>query len=99
MFIKAMHALPQGCFEEVGMCRADPAELQLLYGFCPRQLPPIGASPDGLVRQRQPSTASAVRVACPPVYFLASLIRALNTEQRQFNRIASARDASHPLQA
>lgn len=58
---EAMHALPQGCMEEVGLCRADPADLQRHYGFGPGQLPPIGASPDGLLRQRHPSIASAVR--------------------------------------
>ena len=53
--------MPQAALEEVGLCRVDPAVLRELYGFAPGELPPLGASPDGLIRQRQPSPASAVR--------------------------------------
>ena len=55
-----MHAVPQGALEEVGLCRVEPAVLRDQYGFAEGQLPPMGASPDGLVRQRQASPASAV---------------------------------------
>jgi hypothetical protein len=57
-----MHALPAGCLEEVGLCRVDPDALAQNFGFSAGQLPPLGASPDGLMRQRHPSPASAV---CP----------------------------------
>ena len=60
-----MHAVPEGRLEEVGLCRVEPAVLQKQYGFAEGTLPPMGASPDGLIRQRQslpqPSHASAVR--------------------------------------
>ena len=59
-----MRAMPQAALEEVGLCRVDPAVLSQQYGFAPGELPPLGASPDGLIRQRNPSTASAV---CPPL--------------------------------
>ena len=55
-----MRAMPQAALEEVGLCRVDPAVLSELYGFTPGELPPLGASPDGLIRQRHPSPASAV---------------------------------------
>ncbi len=57
-----MHAVPQGALEEVGLCRVDPAVLRDQYGFTEGQLPPMGASPDGLIRQRQASPASAVQL-------------------------------------
>ena len=60
-----MHAVPQGRLEEIGLCRVAPAVLRDQYGFADGTLPPMGASPDGLIRQRQPlpqpSHASAVR--------------------------------------
>ena len=60
-----MHAVPQGSLEEIGLCRVEPAVLREQYGFAEGALPPMGASPDGLIRQQQPllqpSTASAVR--------------------------------------
>ena len=56
-----MHAVPQGALEEIGLCRVDPAVLQNQYGFAEGQLPPMGASPDGLIRQRQASPASSVQ--------------------------------------
>ncbi|CAL5218524.1 g212 [Coccomyxa viridis] len=58
-----MHAVPQGALEEVGLCRVEPAVLRDQYGFAEGQLPPMGASPDGLVRQRQASPASAALTA------------------------------------
>ena len=55
-----MHALPEGSLEEVGLCMADPYTLEARYGFGPGRLPPIGASPDGLMRQRHASPAASV---------------------------------------
>ncbi|BDA44460.1 hypothetical protein COCOBI_05-6450 [Coccomyxa sp. Obi] len=54
-----MHALPEGSLEEVGLCMADPAALESRYGFGIGRLPPIGASPDGLMRQRHASPAAS----------------------------------------
>ena len=59
---EVMHALPQGALEEVGLCRVMPDVLAQSFGFSAGQLPPLGASPDGLLRQRHPSPASAVRI-------------------------------------
>ncbi len=56
-----MHAVPQGALEEIGLCRVDPAVLRDQYGFPDGRLPPMGASPDGLIRQRQPSHATTVQ--------------------------------------
>ena len=55
-----MHALPEGSLEEVGLCMADPAALEARYGFSLGRLPPMGASPDGLMRQRHASPAASV---------------------------------------
>lgn len=55
-----MHAMPQRALEEVGLCRVDPLVLRDQYGFAEGRLPPMGASPDGLIRQRHPSYASSV---------------------------------------
>ncbi len=57
-----MHALPEGSLEEVGLCIVDPATLESRYGFAPGRLPPMGASPDGLMRQRHTSAAASVRL-------------------------------------
>ncbi len=56
-----MHAMPEAALEEVGLCRVDPLVLQERYGFAHGALPPMGASPDGLIRQRRATPASAVR--------------------------------------
>ena len=56
-----MHAMPEGALEEVGLCRVDPLVLREGYGFAHGALPPMGASPDGLIRQRRPTSASAVQ--------------------------------------
>ena len=56
-----MHAMPAGALEEVGLCRVQPDALLESFGFSAGQLPPLGASPDGLLRQRHPSPASAVQ--------------------------------------
>lgn len=55
-----MHALPEGSLEEIGLCMADPVALEARYGLNRGQLPPIGASPDGLMRQRHASQAASV---------------------------------------
>jgi hypothetical protein len=55
-----MHALPEGSLEEVGLCMVDPVVLQERYGFAPGRLPPMGATPDGLMRQRHSSPAASV---------------------------------------
>jgi len=57
---EAMHALPEGSLEEVGLCMVEPDTLHSRYGYTPGSLPPMGASPDGLMRQRRPSAAASV---------------------------------------
>lgn len=42
---------PDCMVHEVGLCLVDPAELQLRYGFSLGHLPPMGASPDGLLQR------------------------------------------------
>lgn len=63
-----MHAVPQGALEEIGLCRVDPAVLRDRYGFSEGRLPPMGASPDGLIRHRPASPASAVRLPGLPCH-------------------------------
>ena len=62
-----MHAVPQGSLEEVGLCRVEAAVLRERYGFAEGTLPPMGASPDGLIRQRQPPSQSSHASAVRPV--------------------------------
>ena len=65
--------MPQGALEEVGLCRVDPGVLRDQYSFAEGQLPPMGASPDGLIRQRQASPASTVRY--PRLYWCRRICR------------------------
>eukprot|EP00887_Chlorella_sp_A99_P000528 scaffold17.g528.t1 len=45
---------------EVGLCRIEPERLEQEWGFTPGSLPPLGASPDALLRhkRRRPSASS-----------------------------------------
>lgn len=58
-----LHLLPDCILHEVGLCLVDPADLQQRYGFSVGHLPPLGASPDGLLQRpatnSQPSKANA----------------------------------------
>lgn len=53
--------MPEGALEEVGLCRVDPLVLRERYGFSHGALPPMGASPDGLIRQQRPTSATMVQ--------------------------------------
>ena len=47
-------AFPGSQLAEVGLCRLQEALLPPAWGFAPGSLPPIGASPDALIRHRLP---------------------------------------------
>jgi len=48
-----MHLFPDSQLEEVGLCWVDPAsQIPAEWGFQAGDLPPLGASPDGLIRHR-----------------------------------------------
>jgi len=67
----ALHALlpllePGGArLEEAGLFWLEPAELEAAYGLPPGSLPPLGASPDALLR-RSPSPSPQAPSACGP---------------------------------
>lgn len=52
-------AFPSSQLVEVGLCRLSPASLPVDWGFGPGSLPPIGASPDALIRHRTPPLVAA----------------------------------------
>ena len=45
-----MAAFPHSSVEEVGLCWLDSSHLPLEWGFLPGSLPPLGASPDAIIR-------------------------------------------------
>ncbi len=48
-----MHLFPDSQLEEVGLCWVDPtSQIPAEWGFQAGDLPPMGASPDGLIRHR-----------------------------------------------
>ena len=48
-----MHLFPDSQLEEVGLCWVDPtSQIPAEWGFQAGDLPPLGASPDGLIRHR-----------------------------------------------
>lgn len=48
-----IHLFPNSQLEEVGLCWVDPAShIPPSWGFLPEDLPPLGASPDGLIRHK-----------------------------------------------
>jgi len=48
-----MHLFPDSQLEEVGLCWVDPtSQIPAEWGFQTGDLPPLGASPDGLIRHR-----------------------------------------------
>ncbi len=48
-----MHLFPDSQLEEVGLCWVDPtSQIPAKWGFQAGDLPPLGASPDGLIRHR-----------------------------------------------
>ena len=51
------------CLPQVGLCRLQPELLPASWGFGPGSLPPIGASPDALIRHRIPMVAPAAEGA------------------------------------
>ena len=59
---EVMQAFPGCHIEEVGLCRLDLRLLPPEWGFAPCSLPPIGASPDAMIRHAQvPAAAAAAR--------------------------------------
>jgi len=81
-----MHALPQSKLLEAGLFCVDQARLPRAWGFKPGELPPMGASPDGLLFhpgglcQVPASLSSPARI--PPGAFLWDHC-ALGTWRRQ----------------
>ena len=48
-----IHLFPHSQLEEVGLCWVDPkSQIPTSWGFQAEDLPPLGASPDGLIRHR-----------------------------------------------
>lgn len=48
-----MHLFPNSQLEEVGLCWVDPkSQIPPEWGLCMEDLPPLGASPDGLIRHK-----------------------------------------------
>lgn len=59
-----IHLFPNSQLQEVGLCWVDPkSQIPTSWGFQSGSLPPLGASPDGLIRHRAvaPAPASAER--------------------------------------
>ncbi|PRW39169.1 Restriction endonuclease type II-like [Chlorella sorokiniana] len=52
-------AFPASQLAEVGLCRLQPELLPASWGFGPGSLPPIGASPDALIRHRMAASAGS----------------------------------------
>ena len=60
-----MHLFPNSQLEEVGLCWVDPtSQIPAEWGFHDGDLPPLGASPDGLIRHR--ATAPPPCPTAPP---------------------------------
>ncbi|KAL4438693.1 hypothetical protein ABPG77_006297 [Micractinium sp. CCAP 211/92] len=53
--VQVAAAFPHSQLAEVGLCRLQEELLPPSWGFGPGSLPPIGASPDALIRHRLPS--------------------------------------------
>lgn len=55
-----IHLFPNSQLQEVGLCWVDPKRhIPKSWGFQSDSLPPLGASPDGLIRHRSVATAPA----------------------------------------
>ena len=77
-----MHLFPDSQLEEVGLCWVDPkTQIPPEWGFRTEDLPPLGASPDGLIRHR------AKAPPLPPT--------ALPSPNGLLHKQASHRDMSH----
>ena len=53
--LQVMRAFPGSQLAEVGLCRVDAEDLPPEWGFAPGSLPPLGASPDALLRHALPA--------------------------------------------
>ena len=70
-----MQAFPGCRIEEVGLCRLDPRALPPEWGFAPCSLPPIGASPDAMIRHDHvPAAADVARVDLPAATATAAAV-------------------------
>ena len=55
-----IHLFPNSQLQEVGLCWVDPKrQIPKSWGFKSEDLPPLGASPDGLIRHRSAAPAPA----------------------------------------
>lgn len=63
-----IHLFPNSQLQEVGLCWVDPkSQIPTSWGFQSGSLPPLGASPDGLIRHRAVATAPASAERSHPV--------------------------------
>ena len=63
-----IHLFPHSKLQEVGLCWVDPkSQIPTSWGFQSGSLPPLGASPDGLIRHRAVATAPASAESSHPV--------------------------------
>lgn len=58
--VQVAAAFPQSQLAEVGLCRLQQELLPPSWGFGPGSLPPIGASPDALIRHCMPGEAAGL---------------------------------------
>lgn len=58
-----MRLLPGSRLGEVGLCCLEAADLPPEWGFAPGSLPPLGASPDGIIHHCGPPAAAAAAAA------------------------------------
>ena len=62
-----IHLFPHSHLQEVGLCWVDPkTQIPKSWGFKSEDLPPLGASPDGLIAHRSVAPAPAERVNAVP---------------------------------
>lgn len=63
-----IHLFPNSQLQEVGLCWVDPkSQIPTSWGFQSGSLPPLGASPDGLIRHRAVAPAPAPAERSHPV--------------------------------
>ena len=78
-----IHLFPNSQLQEVGLCWVDPKrQIPKSWGFQSENLPPLGASPDGLIRHSSvaPAPASAERSHAVPSDVSGVTVAAVNRQ-------------------
>lgn len=99
-----IHLFPNSQLQEVGLCWVDPAShIPPSWGFLPEDLPPLGASPDGLIRHKStappppppPLATTSHRVLAAP----EGVADSAHGSQHSLNLLAQAHSGNAAAQA